>query len=390
MEQIYLDYAATTPLDSKVKAEMEKYYSDKFGNPSSFHYKGLEAKQAIDESRKKIALILVCDPKEIVFTSGGTESINFALKGVAFANREKGTHIITTKIEHHAVLHTCEYLEKHGFKITYLGVDEFGFVRPKDVEAAITPETILVSVMYANNEIGTIEQIEEIGKIARARKVLFHTDACQASGFLDLNVQKLNVDLLTLNGSKIYGPKGSGLLYIRSGTQIEPLIHGGGQEFDLRSGTENVPSIIGLAKALELAQASKEKESERLSLLRNMLISGLLKIPKSRLNGPMFERLANNVNITFLDVEGESILLMLNEQGVYASTGSACASKSLETSHVLKAIGLPYEASHGSIRFSLGKHTTEGHIDYVLRLMPEIIAKLRNLSPLDLNMENFK
>jgi len=388
--EIYLDNAATTCLDEKVLHETIPYLKTKYGNPSSFHSKGKEAREAVENARARTARVLNCKSKEIIFTSGGTESINFALKGVAFANKDKGNHIITSQIEHHAVFHTCEFLEKQGFKVTYLKVDKFGLVNLKDVEAAITDKTILVSIMYANNEIGTIEPIADIGKICRQKKVLLHTDACQASSALDLKVSNLNVDLMTLNGSKIYGPKGIGILYIKEGINIEPLIHGGGQEFGLRSGTENVSSIIGFAKALELVQEEKKKENKRLTKLRDILIEGLLKIPKTRLNGHSSLRLPNNINVSFLDIEGEAMLLHLNEKRVYASTGSACASKSLETSHVLKAIGLPYEASHGSLRFSLGKHTTLGEIRYLLRIMPEIVKTLRKISPLNLNMEHYK
>jgi cysteine desulfurase len=390
VKEIYLDYAATTPMDKEVLLEMLPYYSEIYGNPGSFHYKGLEASDAIEQAREKVAKIFNCNSKEIVFTSGGTESINFALKGIAFANKEKGNHIITSAIEHHAVLHTCDFLRSQGFEVTFLPVDKYGFVSPDALRESIKPETILVSIMYANNEIGTIQNISELASIAKEKSLPFHTDACQAAGFLDLDVEKLGVDLLSLNGSKIYGPKGTGLLYIRSGIEIEPLIHGGGQENGFRSGTENVPGIIGFAKALELAQRNKEYESARLIQLRDALISGLLKLPKARLNGPMNKRLPNNVNISFLDIEGESLILMLNEQGVFASTGSACASKNLETSHVLRAIGLPYEASHGSLRFTLGKNTTMDDLNYVLRVLPDIVAQIKKLSPLNLDMEHFK
>ncbi|MEK6893607.1 MAG: cysteine desulfurase NifS [Nanoarchaeota archaeon] len=389
-QEIYFDNAATTPVDKRVLNEMLPYFSDIYGNPGSFHNKGKKAKEAVEDARSRIAKILNCKSKEIIFTSGGTESINFALKGIAFTNKSRGNHIITSEIEHHAVLHTCDFLEKNGFQLTYLKVDKFGLVNPKDVESAITDKTILVSIMYANNEIGTIEPIAEIGKICRQKKVYLHTDACQAAEALDLSVSNLNVDLMTLNGSKIYGPKGVGILYLKEGIKIEPLIHGGGQEFDLRSGTENVPFIIGFAKALEISQEERKKESERLIKLRDALIDGLLKIPKTKLNGHPSLRLPNNINVSFLDIEGEAMLLYLNEKGVYASTGSACASKSLETSHVLRAIGLPYEASHGSLRFSLGKYTTLAEIKYLLKIMPKIVETLRKISPLNLSMEHYK
>ncbi len=383
----YLDYAALTPIDPEVEKEMKKYNSISYGNPGSMHDAGLAAKDALDSAREKIAKILNCSPNEIIFSSGGTESINLAIKGIAFAS--SGRHIITSKIEHHAVLHTCEYLEKNGFDVTYLNVDKYGLVNPKDVEKAIRDDTILITIMYANNEIGTIEPMEEIGRIAKKHSIPFHTDACQA-GLLDLDVKKLNVDLMTLNSSKIYGPKGVGLLYKRKGIVIEPIVHGGGQEFGLRSGTENLPGIVGFAKALELMQKNKSKESKRLIALRDKLIKGLLKIPKAFLNGHPAKRLANNVNVSILDIEGEAVLLHLNEKGICASTGSACTAKSLEPSHVITSLGLPYEAAHGSLRFSLGKYTTGKDIDAVLKYLPEIVKNLRLLSPVRLKKEDMR
>ncbi|MEK6856240.1 MAG: cysteine desulfurase NifS [Nanoarchaeota archaeon] len=387
---IYTDYAATTPIDNEVLNVMRPYFLDIYGNPSSFHSKGLEAKNAMDQARNVISNILNCNSDEIIFTSGGTESINLALKGIAQAYRLKGNHIITSKIEHHAVINTCKFLEKNGFEITYLDVDKYGLVNPNDVQTAITDKTILISIMYANNEIGTIEPIQKIGEIAKLRKVLFHTDACQAAGVLDLNIKNLNVDLLSLNGSKVYGPKGAGILYLRKGVNIEPLIHGGDQEKGIRSGTENIPSIIGFAKALELSQKNKEIENTRLKELSSHLINNLLKIPKTRLNGHPTQRLSNNVNISFMDIEGEAMLLHLDKQGIYASTGSACASKSLEPSHVLSAIGLSYEGAHGSIRFTLGKNTSKADIAKIIQVMPEIVNNLRNISPVNLSMEHFQ
>lgn len=377
--EIYLDNAATTQIRKEVLASMEPYLSEMYGNPSSMHKLGLEANSAVSDSREKIAGILNCSPGEIIFTSGGTESVNLAIKGVAFAHK-KG-HIITQKTEHHAVLHACEWLEKNGFEVTELGVDKFGLVNPRDVESAIRKDTILVTVMYANNEIGTIQPIKEIAEICKKRKVLFHTDACQAAGYMDLDVKSLGIDLLTLNGSKIYGPKGIGILYVKKGTNITPLLHGGGQEFGIRSGTENVPSIVGLAKALELAQKEKYSESRKLAKLRDKLIAELLKIPNSQLNGHATKRLPNNANVSFYGVEGESVLLMLNEKGVFASTGSACSAKSIEASHVLLAIGLPHELAHGSIRFSLGRNTSEKDLGYVLHILPKVIENLRGMSP---------
>lgn len=384
-KEIYFDNAATTKVREEVIEEMEKFFDEKYGNPSSFHYKGLEAKKAVDEARKRVARILNCKADEIVFTGGGTESINLALKGVAFANRSRGKHIITTKIEHPAVLNSCKWLEKQGFDVSYVDVDADGLVKIDEFKKAIREDTILISAMYANNEIGVVQNISEIGKIARERGIYFHSDGCQAAGALDIDADKLNVDLLTLNGSKIYGPKGVGLLYIRDGVRIEPWIHGGGQERGMRGGTENVAGIVGFAKALELVQNEREKENERLIILRDRLIEGLLKIKDTRLNGHRTKRLPNNVNVSFFDIEGESILLHLNEKGIFASTGSACSSHSLEPSHVLLALGLPHEVAHGSIRFSLGKETKEEDVDYVLRVIPEIVSDLRKISPIKIN-----
>jgi len=376
---IYLDNAATTPLRKEVLDVMEPYFSEKYGNPSSMHQLGLEANSAVSESREKISSILNCNPDEIIFTSGGTESVNLAIKGVAFA-KKKG-HIITQETEHHAVLNCCKWLETQGFSVTYVETDKYGLVNPRDVENAVKKDTILVSIMYANNEIGAIQPIKEIAAICKNKNILFHTDACQAAGYLDIDVKNLGADLMTINGSKIYGPKGIGILYVRKGTSITPIIQGGGQEFNLRSGTENVPSIVGFAKALELAQKEKDSESKKLIKLRDKLISELLKIPNARLNGNPTKRLPNNVNISFYGVEGESILLDLNERGIFASTGSACSTKSLEASHVLLAIGLKHDWAHGSIRFSLGRTTSEKDIDYVLQVFPKIIENRRGMSP---------
>ncbi|MEM4368960.1 MAG: IscS subfamily cysteine desulfurase, partial [Candidatus Woesearchaeota archaeon] len=370
--RIYLDHAATTYTRPEVKEAMLPYFDENFGNPGSFNSFGLAASTAVANARLSVAKILNCNPREVVFTGSGTESINLAIKGVARAMKNKGRHIITSKIEHHAVLSTCEYLEKEeGFEVTYLDVDRYGMVLPEVLEKAIRDDTILVSIMYANNEIGTINPIKELATVAKAHNVYFHTDACQAAGFLELDVQALGVDLLSINGSKIYAPKGIGALFVRQGVPIKPIIHGGGQEFGLRSGTENVPYIVGFSKALELAQAERKSESARLSKLRDKLINGILtSIPKSFLNGHPIQRLPNNANITILDVEGEAMLLMLNEHGICASTGSACTSQKLEPSHVILGIGLPYEAAHGSLRFTLGLKTTETDIDKVLEVLP--------------------
>jgi len=381
-KEVYLDNAATTPVRKEVLREMIDYFNLYYGNPSSFHNKGKEALDAIQSARKKIAEILNCKQNEIIFCSGGTESVNFAIKGVAFANKEKGNHIITTKIEHHAVLNTCEFLERDGFNVTYLDVNKNGILDIEKLKKAITYKTILISVMYANNEIGTIQPIREIAEVAKQHEIFFHSDACQAAEYLDLNVNNLGVDLMTLNGSKIYGPKGIGILFKKENIKVEPLIHGGGQEFGLRSGTENVPYIVGFAKALELAQKEREAESKRLTELRDYFIEELLKIPGTFLNGHSNKRLPNNINISFSDVEGESIVLYLNEKGIYVSTGSACNSKNLSVSHVLKAIGIPYEIAHGSIRISLGRETTKRDINYTIRQIRKTIEKLREISPL--------
>ncbi len=379
----YLDNAATTPVDERVLKIMLPYFSDKYGNPGSMHQKGLEAKEAVDEARKTIAKLISAEPNEIIFVSGGTESDNLAIIGTAMALKEKGNHIITTNIEHHAVFDTCEYLEEQGFKVTYVGVKENGIIDPKDIEKTITPKTILISIMHANNEIGTIQPIAEISKIAKSKDIIMHTDACQSAGYLDIDVNKLGVDLMTLNGSKIYGPKGIGILYAKKGTILQPLIYGGGQEKGVRSGTENVPLIVGFAKALEIAHSVRDKESKRLIKLRDKLVAGLKKkISNIHINGDLEKRLPNNVNISFLGVEGESMLLHLDSKGICASTGSACSSHSLEPSHVIKALGLTDEASHGSLRFTLGRHTTEEDIEKVLKELPKIVESLRKISPI--------
>lgn len=388
MKQVYLDNASTTFVDSRVRAVMESYFSDRFGNPSSLNSIGRIAKDSIEKARDSVARVLNAFPNEIIFTSSGTESINLAIKGVARANKDNGNHIITSKAEHHAVLETCKYLEKEGFKITYLDVDGYGKIDPQEVKEAITKNTILISIMYANNEIGTINNISEIGKIAKENNVLFHTDACQATGFLDLDVNKLNVDLMTLNGSKIYAPKGVGVLFVREGIKIEPIIHGGGQEFGLRSGTENVPAIIGFAKALEIAQQERDFETKRLTALRNKLINGLLEVPNAILNGHPTDRLPNNINISLLDVESEVTLSYLDELGIYASSGSACTSKKIEPSHVIIAIGMPKNAAYGTIRFTLGKVTLEEDIDYVIESFKKVVNEIRSLGQKPIIMES--
>lgn len=383
MKNVYMDYSATTYVKPEVLEEMLPYFTQKFGNPSSFYGISRETKRAIDKAREQIAKALNCDPGEVYFTGGGSEADNWAIKGIASAHKNKGNHIITTKIEHHAVLHTCQYLEKNGFDVTYLDVDEEGFINLEDLKNAITDKTILVSIMFANNEIGTIQPIKEIGEICREKKVIFHTDAVQAVGNVPVDVKEMNLDMLSLAGHKIYGPKGIGVLYIKKGIKIDNLIHGGAQEKNRRAGTENIASIVGLGKAIELATSNLEEHMNKMSILRDKLIDGLLKIPYTRLNGPRGDkRLPGNVNICFRFIEGESILLSLDFKGVCASSGSACTSGSLDPSHVLLAIGLPHERAHGSLRLTMGDGSTEEEVDYVIEVLPPIIERLRNMSPL--------
>ena len=383
MRRIYLDYAATTPTHPEVVKAKLPYFTDAFGNPSSIHSYGQEAKGAIEEARAKVADLIGARGEEIVFTSGGTEADNFAIKGVAYANEGKGNHIITSAIEHHAVIETCKFLEKRGFLVTYLPVDEYGLVDPDDVKKAITDKTILISVMHANNEVGTMQPIAEIGKIAKEAGIYFHTDAVQTAGHIPVDVNELGVDLLSMSAHKLYGPKGVGALYIRKGTKLVPFMHGGEQERRRRASTENVPGIVGFGRAAELAKQEMTEEAELLTHLRDQLINGLLeRIDHTRLNGHPVMRLPNNVNISVDFVEGESMLLNLDLEGICASTGSACSSASLEPSHVLLAMGLSHEQAHGSLRFSLGKWTTEDEIERVLDVLPRIVAKLRAMSPL--------
>ena len=383
MNPIYMDYAATTPTDQRVVEAMLPYFGEIYGNPSSLHGFGQEARAAMEEARAKIAAFLGAKPAEIVFTSGGTESDNFAIKGVAWANRKKGDHVITSAIEHHAVLETCRFLEKEGFRVTYLPVDGDGLVDPADVVKAITDRTTLISIMHANNEIGTIEPIAEIGRIAKERGVVFHTDAVQTLGHLPFTVDELNIDLLSASAHKLYGPKGMGLLYIRKGTRITPLVHGGDQESGRRASTQNVPGIVGFGKAVELAAATLHEEVARLTSLRDRFIQGIFeRIDGIRLNGHSARRLPNNINLSVESIEGEGMILSLDMMGIACSTGSACSSSSLEPSHVLLAIGLPHELSHGSLRFSLGMYTKESDIDAVLEALPQVVGRLRAMSPL--------
>lgn len=394
---IYLDHAATTPVDPVVKKAMEPFYCDQFANPSGICASSRKVNGALNDARRTVAQILGTLPDTIIFTGGGSESDNLAIFGVARKHSKHGKHIITTKFEHHAVLHPMRQLEKDGFEVTYLDVDKFGFVTPEQVIKAIRPDTILISIMYANNEIGTVEPIADIGRaLLKYRKEhntiypFFHSDACQAAGALDLNVEKLHVDLMTLNGSKIYGPKGVGILFKRRDIDIQPLIFGGTQELGMRAGTENVPGIIGIAKAFELAAEIKDKEIKRLRNLTSYFWKRIREeIPKVRLNGAEIgdKRLPNNLNVSILDIEGEALLLYLDEYGIACSTGSACTSTSLEPSHVLLACGLPYEYAHGSLRFTLGKATTKKEIDYVMKYLPEIVKKLREISPVHLKQK---
>jgi cysteine desulfurase len=383
MKPMYFDYAATTPADPAVVQAMIPYFHDAFGNPSAIYSYGQQAKNAVEEARAKVARLIGAGDEEIVFTSGGTEADNFALKGVAYANRKKGNHIITSSIEHHAVLESSKFLGKMGFKITYLPVDKYGLVDPEQVKKTITGKTILISVMHANNEVGTIQPIAEISKVAREADVYFHTDAVQTAGHIPTDVNQLGVDLLSISAHKLYGPKGVGALYIRKGSKLTPFMHGGGQERGRRASTENVPGIVGFGKAAELALPVLNEEAHRLTNLRNKLISGILKrVEHIHLNGHPVNRLPNNVNISVEFVEGESMCLNLDIAGICASTGSACSSSSLEASHVLLAIGMDPAQAHGSLRFTLGKWTTDTEIDKVLEVLPKIIGKLRAMSPL--------
>ena len=383
MKRIYLDHAATTPTDPRVLETMLPYFSGAFGNPSSIHSLGQETRAAVEEARHKIASLIGAQSEEIIFTSGGTEADNFAIKGAASANKQKGNHVITTSIEHHAVLESCKFLEGQGFGVTCLSVDRNGLVDPDEIRKAITAGTILISVMHANNEVGTVQPIADIGKIAGERGICFHTDAVQTVGHIPVNVNELGIDLLAMSAHKLYGPKGVGALYIRKGTRIDSFMHGGGQERGLRASTENVPAIVGFGKAAEIAQREVDRESKRLTSLRDKLIQGLFeRIPEIHLNGHPVQRLPNNVNVSIGFVEGESMAIGLDMEGIAASTGSACTSHDLEPSHVLLALGLPGVLARGSLRFSLGRETTEEEIGRVLEVLPRIVARLRAVSPL--------
>ena len=383
MEKIYFDHAATTPVRPEVLDLMLPYYSEHYGNPSSIYEIARSNKKAMELAREKTASALNADPQEIFFTGSGTEADNWAIRGIAELNEKKGRHIITSAIEHHAVLHTCEYLGKHGFDITYLPVDEDGIIRMSDLESSIRPDTILITIMTANNEIGSIQPIEKIGALAQSKGIAFHTDAVQAVGHIPINVKAQNIDLLSLSAHKLYGPKGVGVLYVRKGIPLRSFIFGGGQERGRRAGTENIPGIVALGHAIELSVSEMEEESRRLTGLRSKLIDGILSsVPHTRLNGSRVNRLPNNVNVSFEFIEGESLLLLLDTKGIFASSGSACTSGSLDPSHVLMAIGLPHEQAHGSLRLTLGRASTDSQAEYFLKELPPIVSRLRDMSPL--------
>lgn len=383
MKSIYLDNAATTKLDDEVLQEMMPYLRENYGNASSIYKLGRESRKAVEDAREKIAKILNCKPTEIYFTAGGSESDNTAIKGIAKANKEKGNHIITSKIEHPAVLETCKQLEKEGFEITYVSVDENGIVNLDELKKSIKPTTILITIMFANNEIGTIQPIEEIGKIAKENNIYFHTDAVQAVGNIEIDVEKLNIDSLSLSGHKFYGPKGIGALYVRTGIKFEKFISGGHQERNKRAGTENVAGIVGMGKAIELAYSSLDEHNKKIKELRDYYVEQVKeKIPYIKINGDIEKRLPGNSNISFSFIEGESLLLNLDLKGICASSGSACTSGSLDPSHVLLAIGLPHEIAHGSLRISIGKYNTKEEIDYLIESLVEIVNRLREMSPL--------
>lgn len=382
-KRIYVDHSATTPMKREVLESMLPYFTEHFGNASSIYAEGREAKKAVNLAREKVAKAIGADVKEIYFTGSGSEADNWAIRGVAHANRAKGNHIITSAVEHHAVLHTCKDLEKEGFEVTYLPVDKYGMVSPEDVKNAITDKTILITIMTANNEIGTIMPVAEIGAIAREAKIPFHTDAVQAIGMLDIDVNKMNIDLLSLTGHKFYGPKGSGALFVRNGIKIAPFITGGAQERNKRAGTENVPAIVGLGTAIELATKDIAAHTEKLSAMRDRFIKRVLdEIPYTRLNGHPTMRMASNANISFEFIEGESLLLMLDMQGISASSGSACTSGSLDPSHVLLAIGLKHEVAHGSLRVTFGDDNTPEDVDTIVDALVKIVSRLREMSPL--------
>lgn len=384
MRNVYLDYSATTPVKEEVLNEMIPYFTEKFGNPSSLYDKGLESKDAVTHAREQVAALINAEPREVFFTAGGTEADNWAVFGVCDKLKEKGNHIITTKIEHHAMLHSCAFLEKQGYEVTYLDIDKDGRVNLKQLEDSITEKTILISIMMVNNEIGTLQPIKEIAEIAKAHRIIFHTDAVQALGNVPIDVKNMGIDLMSMSSHKIYGPKGEGALFIRKGLRISNYLHGGAQESGKRAGTENLTGIVGFGKAAELARINFDEHVKHCSTLRNYLVERILReIPDTVLNGTMDGRHPGNANITFKYIEGESILLLLNQFGISVSTGSACSSKSLEPSHVLTALGVPVEMIHGTVRFTVGDFTTKDDIDYVVDTLKTIVTKLRELSPIN-------
>ena len=379
---VYMDYAATSPVDPRVFTAMTPYFTKKFGNTMSLHSKGREAKEALEKSRNEISSLLNCKNHELIFTSSATESTNTVLKGIAYANRKKGKHIVVSQIEHHCVLEPAHWLEKQGFKITRLPVDKFGLIDPLTVEDAIRKDTILVSIMHANNEIGTIQDIEKIGKICKEKEVYFHSDAVQSFGKIPIDLKKLNIDLLSISSHKMYGPKGVGGLFIKKGTKIDPLLHGGGHEFSKRASTVNVAGIVGFAEAAKIQKKEMQNDSKNQIIFRNRIIKEVTNIEDTHLNGHPKKRLSNNTNFWFAYIEGESLLIQLDINGISASTGSACSSDSLEASHVLLAIGLKPQEAHGSLRLSLGKYTTKEDVNYVLEVLPKAVQRLREISPL--------
>ena len=379
--KVYMDYAATTPVDPRVFKAMTPYFSEKYGNTMSIHAQGREAKEALEESRKTVAALMNAEPYELAFMGSATESNNMALKGVAYANRKKGKHIIVSAIEHSCVLEPARWLEKQGFEITRLPVDKYGLINLTQLENAIRKDTILVSIMHANNEIGTIQDIQKIGKICKEKNVYFHSDAAQTFGKLPIDVKKMDIDLLSISSHKMYGPTGVGALYIKKGTKIEPLLHGGGHEFKRRASTVNVAGIVGFAEAARIQEKEMDSDAKKQVILRDKLIKGLLKIEDSHLNGHLTKRLPNNTNFWFAYIEGESLLMQLDMNGVSVSTGSACSSDSLEASHILLAIGLKPQEAHGSLRLSLGKYTTNEDANYVLEVVPKAVERLRKISP---------
>ena len=381
MRNVYMDYSATTPVKEEVLQEMLPYFTEKFGNPSSLYDLGLESKDAVTHAREQVAALIGAQPKEVFFTAGGTESDNWVVFGAADKLKEKGNHIITTKVEHHAMLHSCQFLEKHGYKVTYLDINEDGMVTPEMLEAAITDKTILISIMMVNNEIGTVMPIKELAAVAKAHKILFHTDAVQALGNVPIDVKDMGIDLMSVSSHKIYGPKGTGALYIRRGVQLSNFVHGGAQESKKRAGTENLVGIVGFGKAAEVAKRDFDKHVEHCSTLRNHLVERVLEeIPNTFVNGTMEHRHPGNASITFEYIEGEAILLFLNQAGISVSTGSACSSTSLEPSHVLTALGVPVEKIHGTVRFTIGDFTTMEDVDYVVDTLKSVVTRLREIS----------